>query len=414
MLVLTLLSVLLAPTDSKISMLDGQTHSGTLIAISETDVEITESGALVKLPIADMMAIEFYGTAPAASDESQMLILTDGSQLHSSSIARTAKSLTAKTVLFGPVDTKVDAIHAVRLQSENPAYAQQWGTFLKRDSEKDNLIIAKRDGSGLDFLTGIVSNVTSQHVEFLLDGETIPVPAERVYGIVFGRAVGSRPGTTGPNAAIQLTSVAGDLFNAKTITLEGDTLKAEAAWGQLLSIPLNQLLKIDLSSGRIQFLSEMPARLERFDGIDPENSLFAGLISPEQQKLLFGPQRNMTIERHSRLRLRGREFASGLCIHSRSEMQWDLEKRFSAMDCIVGVDDEVAFNGSHAVALKITGDDNVLFEKLIATSDDPLPLRLSLEGVETLTILVDFGDGSSVCDWLDIADARLVIAKDKP
>ena len=84
------------------------------------------------------------------------------------------------------------------------------------------------------------------------------------------------------------------------------------------------------------------------------------------------------------------------------------------MDCVVGVDDEVAFSGSHAVALKITGDDTVLFEKLITTADDPLPLKLSLEGVSTLAILVDFGDGSSVCDWLDIADARLVIAKDKP
>ncbi|MEI6540817.1 MAG: NPCBM/NEW2 domain-containing protein [Planctomycetota bacterium] len=122
----------------------------------------------------------------------------------------------------------------------------------------------------------------------------------------------------------------------------------------------------------------------------------------------------MTIERQSKLRLRGREFARGLCIHSRSELQWELKKQFSAMDCVVGVDDEVAFNGSHAVLLKIMGDDNVLFEKLIATSDDPLPLRLALDGVSKLTILVDFGDGSSVCDWLDIAEARLVIAKEKP
>ncbi|MEJ7590320.1 MAG: NPCBM/NEW2 domain-containing protein [Planctomycetaceae bacterium] len=414
MLVLTLLAVLLAPTDSKISMLDGQTHSGALSAISASDVELTENGALIKLPIDDVMAIEFSVTAPATSEESQMLLFSDGSQLQGTSVARTAKSLTAQTVLFGTIDAKIDAIHAVRLQADNPSYTQQWNTFLKRESEKDNLVVAKRDGSGLDFLAGIVSSVTSENVEFLLDGETIPVPAERVYGIVFGRPAGSKTGTAGQNLAIRLTSVAGDVLNAKSIVLEGDQLKAESAWGQVVSVPLNQLQKIDLSSGRIQFLSEIPALVERFDGIDPENSLFAGLIAPEQQKLLFGPQRNMTIERHSRIRLRGREFTKGLCIHSRSELQWELEKRFSAMECVVGVDDEVAFNGSHAVALKITGDDNILFEKLIATTDDPVPLRLPLEGVSTLTILVDFGDGSSVCDWLDIADARLIIAKDKP
>lgn len=409
MFTLTLLTALLIPTDSKISMLDGQAHSGSLVAVSSTDVEITENGANVKLPIDDVMVIEFPATAASKSDETQLLFFTDGSQIHGTAIARTAKSLTAQTSLFGAVDASVESIHAVRLQAENSAFTQQWNTFLKRDAEKDNLVVAKRDGSGLDFLAGIVSNVTATQVEFLLDGETIPVPAERVYGIVFARTK-----KVATPATIQLTSAVGDVLAAKSITLENDQFKAETAWGQSVSISLNSVQKIDLSSGRIQFLSDMPTLAERFDGVDPENSLFAGLIDADQQKLLFGPQRNTTIERQSRLRLRGREFAKGLCIHSKTEMQWDLEKKFSAMECLVGIDDEVAFNGSHAVALKITGDGNVLFEKLIATTDDPLPLRLSLDGVSELTVLVDFGDGSSVCDWLDIADAKLVIAKEKP
>lgn len=410
MLTLTLLAALLAPTDSKISMLDGQAHSGALVAVSSADVEITENGANVKLPIDDVMVIEFPATASITSEETQMLFFSDGSQVHGTGISRTAKSLTAQTTLFGAVDASVDSIHAVRLQAENSAFTQQWNTFLKRDAEKDNLVVAKRDGSGLDFLAGIVSSVTATQVEFLLDGETIPVPAERVYGIVFARTKNASPA----HATIQLTSSVGDMLAAKSITLEGDQFKTETAWGQTVLIPLNSVQKIDLSSGRIQFLSDLPALAERFDGVDPENSLFSGLINADQQKLLFGPQRNTTIERQSRLRLRGREFAKGLCIHSKTEMQWDLEKKFSAMECLVGIDDEVAFNGSHAVALKITGDGNVLFERLIATTDDPLPLRLSLEGVSELTVLVDFGDGSSVCDWLDIADAKLVIAKEKP
>jgi hypothetical protein len=40
-------------------------------------------------------------------------------------------------------------------------------------------------------------------------------------------------------------------------------------------------------------------------------------------------------------------------------------------------------------------------------------LQLPLSGVSTLTILVDFGDNESTCDWLDLADAKLLIAKDK-
>ena len=82
-------------------------------------------------------------------------------------------------------------------------------------------------------------------------------------------------------------------------------------------------------------------------------------------------------------------------------------------EILAGIDDEVAFSGKHIVALKISGDGNVLFEKNISTTDDPLPLQLPLNGVSTLTILVDFGDNESTCDWLDLADAKLLIAKDK-
>ena len=95
-----------------------------------------------------------------------------------------------------------------------------------------------------------------------------------------------------------------------------------------------------------------------------------------------------------------------------TEITWALDGRFSSLDCLTGIDDEVAFNGTHAVLLKITGDDQVLFEKLVNTSDEPLSLKIPLDGVSTLKVLVDFGDDDSVCDWLDLADAKLVIAKD--
>lgn len=415
MIVLTVLAALLIQTDAKVSMLNGQEHKGALTSISESEVALLQGGAEIILPVDEVMAIDFPAATPVVSDEVQMLFLSDGSMIHATSVARNAMSLSAMTSLCGKIEVAVEDIRAVRLQTENPIYAQQWSTFLKRESDKDNLVVAKRDGSGLDFLSGIVNTIDTEQIGFLLDGESIPVPAERVYGIVFGRRPGSKETSPASRAVIQLMSTAGDIVAARTVVSVDDQVQVLSGWNQQLSVPIARLQKIDLSSGRIQFLSDMPTLAERFDGVDPENSLFTGLIDREQQLMLFGPQRNTTMERtsQSRIRLRGREFSKGLCIHSRTEMKWSLDKRFSAMECIVGIDDEVAFNGAHAVALKITGDDAVLFEKLISTTDDPLPVRLQLEGVTLLTILVDFGDGSSVCDWLDIADAKLVIAKEK-
>ena len=410
---ISLLALLLAPADAKVSMLDGQMRSGQLMAISSKELSLQENGADARIPLSDVLAVEFPSVVPAAAAETQLLLLADGSRLFASNMARTAKTVKAQSAWLGSLEMDSAAIHAVRLQAENPAFSQQWATFLRRESEKDLLIVAKRDATGLDFLAGVVSTVGGDQIEFLLDGETIPVPAARVYGIVFGKPpVSAEAQRVAVGSGARLIGAQGDILSAMALTLEGDQLQIESGWGQTLKIPMNRLQKIDLSTGRIQYLSELAAIEEQFDGVDPENSLLAGLIDKEQQRLLFGPRRDTTIERQSKLRLRGREFDKGLCIHSRTEITWALDGRFSSLECLVGIDDEVAFNGAHAVLLKITGDGQVLFEKLVNTSDEPQSLKLPLDGVSTLKVLVDFGDGDSVCDWLDLADAKLVIAKE--
>lgn len=411
---LTILALIFAPGDVTVGTLDGQSRSGQLIQISASDVVLAENGTESKLPLADVMAIDFPNTVLAPAEEPQLLTLNDGSQLHGSAVSRTAKQLTVQSSTLGKLDIDNRAISAVRLQADNPVFRNQWNTFLKRESDKDLLIVAKRDGSGLDFLAGVVSTISSEKTEFLLDGDTVPVPAARVYGVVFATPVNSDPSQPQViRSNVRVTSARGDAIGAKSVSLIGDKLLIEAEWGQSLEIPIDQVQKVDLSGGRIQFLSDLAPIEERFDGVDPEGSLLSGLISREQQMLLFGPRRDSTMERQSKIRLRGREFSKGLCIHSRTEITWALDQKFTALDFLIGVDDEVAFNGAHSVAIKIAGDGNVLFEKLIATTDEPIPVRLPLDGISTLSVLVDFGDNDSTCDWLDLADARLVIAKEK-
>lgn len=401
-------------TNTKVSMLDGTVHQGTLTLISPEEVELQVDASSVKLPISDVMLVDFPETKSVVSDEPQIVSLVDGSQLNCSGASRTAMELTVSSATFSELKIANKNVRSIRLQADNPAYRSQWNTFLKRGTDKDLLIVAKRDGSGLDFLAGVVSAIGSEKTEFLLDGETVPVPAARVYGVVFA----STPSTEAAQP-VNLTSAArvashnGDQFAASTIRFSNGAFEIETAWGQSLQVASTLIRSIDLSSGRVQYLSDLEPLEERLDGIDPEGSLLAGLIDKEEEALLFGPRRDTTMERTSRLRLRGREFLKGLCIHSRTEISWALDEKYTSLDCLVGIDDEVAYSGKHIVALKITGDGSILFEKNIATTDDPLPLQLPLNGVSTLTILVDFGDNESTCDWLNLADAKLLIAKDK-
>ena len=401
-------------SDVRMSMLDGQTREGQLTSISGENISFNENGMSVNLGMTDVLAVEISAAKTVPPQDPQVLSLNDGSRLHGSAIVRSAKELTIESPGLGRVSVDSRQVQSVRLQSDNPAYRAQWATFLQRESEKDLLVVAKRDGTGLDFLAGVVTSIGAEKIEFLLDGENVPVPSTRVYGVVFAKAAAEGSEQAGTKSTIRVTSVSGDLLAAKSVSLENEKLQIESAWGQSLTVPLEQIQKIDLSGGRVQFLSDLEPLEERFDGVDLEGDLLSGLTDKEQQKLLFGPRRDTTMERHSKIRLRSREYSRGLCIHSRTEISWALDQQYSSLDCIAGIDDEVAFNGLYKVGLKISGDDRVLFEQIIATTDEPISLHLPVDGVSTLTILVDFGDKDSTCDWLDLADARLIIAKDKP
>lgn len=397
------------PTDVQITRLSGATETGTLESISTESLMMQSGGQTITVPMGDLLLITMAGAGGAAPVDPQRLILRDGSEISGTAGSRTAKAVSLTSGGLGTLEIPVEAVESIRLQADNPAFRTQWETFRKRETTKDLLIVAKRDGSGLDFLAGVVSSFNGEKLEFLLDGETVPVPLARVYGVVFGKADGAAPPAK-PAGKVSLGT--GDQLAVKEFTTSAGHLQVITTWDQTIPVALDAVRQIDLSGGRLTYLSDLASLDEKFLGADPENSLLAGLATDEQQQLLFGPRRDITIQRQSKLRLRGREFSKGLCIHSKTEMSWALDQKYRSLECLAGIDDEVASNGTHAVQLIIKGDDKVLLDRMISSTDEPIPVQLSVEGVSTLRVTVDYGDGESICDWLDLADAKLLLLQE--
>ena len=410
MLLISLLSMLLTSQEVRISTLDGQTIDGSLTAIAADAVTIQAASGEQKIALETIMALDVKRVAspqnadPEATQPSQQVLLHDGSLISGTSVTRTAQQLSVVSAEFGELRIPTTAVRAVRLQPDDPKYSGQWATFLQREGDKDLLIIRKRSGDGLDFLPGIITAISAEQVGFLLDGDNVPVPAARVYGMVF-----AKPTAPISQVGISLLTLTNEQLRAASMTSDGTALQIVTAWDQPIHISLDRLQRIDFSSGRIRYLSDLPPIREVFMGIDPEGSLFSGLIDKETAQLMYGPRRDTTIDPVVPIRLRGRRFEKGLCIHSKTSIEWPLDRKFSSLDAIVGVDDEVAFNQVSQVSLTIFGDGEVLFQKVFTTSEDPVPVKVRLEGVSTLKILVDYADNDSTCDWLDLADAKLIL-----
>lgn len=405
----TMALMLQSAGDVKITGLDGNSIDGQLRSISSGQVTVETAGGAQSLALDAVMAIDLISGDAKSSDpalavaDAGQIWMHDGSRVAASAVTRTAQDFLFDSPVLGEQSLPAEAVRAVRLAVDDKSLTSQWQTFLQRDGQKDLLIVPKRDGSGLDFLAGIVSAISTEQVSFLLDGDTIPVPIARVYGVVFASPVER---SNKPQSVVQLRS--GDQLAAKAILFDGAQFRITSSWGSEVRLNTDVIRRIDFSSGRIQYVSDLEPLREEFDGIDPDGSLFSGLIDPATARMMYGPRRDSTMDPRQKIRLRNRRFDKGLCLHSRTTLSYALDRNYESLEAIVGVDDEVAFNQVSQVSLKISADGEVVFEKVFQTDEDPVNLKLPMAGVSTLTILVDYADGDSSCDWLDLADAKLI------
>jgi hypothetical protein len=87
-------------------------------------------------------------------------------------------------------------------------------------------------------------------------------------------------------------------------------------------------------------------------------------------------------------------------------MTYRLDEPFERFHAMAGIDDRLRPRGN--IELRILGDDRVLYHATIAGTDAARPIDISLKGVRTLTIVVDFGSDLDVGDHLILAEAKLL------
>ncbi|HCK52637.1 MAG TPA: hypothetical protein DIC23_05425, partial [Planctomycetaceae bacterium] len=116
--------------------------------------------------------------------------LADGSQLSCRALAATPRQVKLQTEHLGELAVPAAKVSAVRFGKAGQGVTESWLELLGRPIKRDRLVILK--GKTLDYLDGVVGAITDKHVNFLLDGDEIPVPLSRVYGVIFFRKPGGR------------------------------------------------------------------------------------------------------------------------------------------------------------------------------------------------------------------------------
>tara|TARA_B100000809_G_scaffold142555_1_gene140035 strand:- start:3181 stop:4377 length:1197 start_codon:yes stop_codon:yes gene_type:complete len=386
--------LLLAPAEVTIESLDGSRTTGQLISLSGDMLTVESSEGPVEIPFQQLLTVQpITPPDPLPAEASSWIELLDGSLLEATAVEIKEGTLEATIRSGARVSIKTRNIRYTRLVELDPEKLADFQQITKAEAEGDVLIIRRPSGA-LDELEGIVHSLDDTILVFEFDDEKIQVERTKIAGIRYFQA-GSRK-LPEPRC---LVSLAGNVtLFATTLELAEQQLTVTCSAGPKVTIPLDQLVKLDFSAGNLVYLSDL----------EPETIKWTPYLSTgkvnERLTRLYRPRRDRTLSGKA-LVLANQSFPKGLAIHSRTEMTYRLTSEFQVFQSLVGIDPALGENGD--VDLVVIGNGKQLFRKKITGKDEAIELKIDVRGVSRLTILVDFGEQLDIGDHLLLCNARL-------
>lgn len=240
-----------------------------------------------------------------------------------------------------------------------------------------------------DALPCVVQEVGPDAVKIRSELGQLSIKSERLLHLRFAAIPGPKEEETAVLAVVE--SVHGELLTGQIESATAETLVIRRQSGQTARFPLETIERISFKNGAVVFLSDL----------EPER-----VVETPFFDVVYPYRKDRSVD-GAALKLRGKVFRKGLGVHSKSELTYALDGKFSRVQAVIGIDDEVGKKGN--VIFAVLGDGKELYRSPeIVGGADPVALDVKLEGVSRLTLRVDFGRDFHIADHADWADARLV------
>ncbi len=383
-----------AGPEVQVGTVDGVTHKGSLQRLSVDKLTLATPEGDVSLPLEQLLTVTAVARLPDVKDvEAQMawIELVDGSRIGATEL--TIKDGQASLASGSRTDQiPVAVIRSIRFSKPDET-ANSWPAEIADEPATDLLAVRKKDS--VDFMEGAIEGVTSEHVLFKVDGETIPVKRAKVDGFILAHKAADKL----PDAVAVVQDGAGWKLRAKAVLLDEGTLKVITPSGEEFTRPISGVTEIDFASGRIAYLSDLePDSVQWTPFLDTGNT-------PKAIAQYYAPRRDDGRE-HQPIRVGGKVYAKGMSLYSRTQLVYRLPAGMKKFQATAGIDDSVRDAGN--VVLQISADGKRLFDQSIAGKDAPVDINLDIAGAKRLIILVDFGNDGDAGDYLNLADARML------
>ncbi|MBM3891569.1 MAG: hypothetical protein FJ388_20850, partial [Verrucomicrobia bacterium] len=353
---------------------------------SERTVELAE---LSKLPIAQVEELRLADPPPADRWRLGYLVQTTaGDSLRTERLRLRNDRLLVETPLAGLTELPLHAAALIWLTppATIPDATRREIERTATGTLRQDTVFVRKEGEWVK-VEGILQSLDENRVVFRWQETEREIPLTLAAAIALA---GSRPPVAPRETLAAVHGRDGSClvgavrsWTAESITLDSPALGA-------VTMPLDGVAVLDAIWGRSVFVSDL----------EPATVNEAGYYGTK-----FPWRRNASVS-GGPLMLRGHVFERGLGVHSRSSLTYRLDKKFSLLTGMIGLNDGASALG-HAEFV-VRGDGKELFRTAMAAGEAPKPLRVNVSGMEKLELLVDFGRNEDTGDHADWAELRLV------
>ena len=257
---------------------DGNKIRGKLSGFTADALLLDQAGKPMTVPFLDLSSMR--PTEAEARAQPQMQIeLTNGSRIHAQDLKLDDDGVLIEPRRQDSLLAPVHKVRAIRFRRPSSNTDAKWLGLVNAERRGDMLVI-RRPGNKLDPQQGIILAINSITVVFDLDGTKIDAPIDQLEGLVFGgnTAVDETP-------PIRVTDIYGSSWAIQGISPNQATQPIKVQLDDQLehAIPLDQIARIDWSSGISMLAMEKPVK-STFKSYLPTQ------LDPSLLNRFFGPQ----------------------------------------------------------------------------------------------------------------------------
>lgn len=384
----------------------GSSKTGELLSVKDGVIRIQAEDGPVDLPFKTLKGLTFNPPEGATFDPhtGPVVELVDGSKLAATTYAAKDGEAFIKTGQ-GEIKVSTRRVKAVLLRNQRnfPSLQETWRALLDGPRTGDLVVVRRtRDAGGerventLDQLDCVLYDMDAKQLTFARDGNRRQVPLEKLEGVVYFHP--QAPELASPLAVIQTHDDAE--FAAHQWQSDGEKVSIETRAGVAVTLAASEIKRVRFEGGDVVYLSDLKPQSIQWRPFIPTQ------IGSERLEKLYAPRFDEANNGDPlRLEPGGDVYEKGIALHSRTELIYRLTQPYKRLQADVGLDPRFRHAGN--VELVISSEKGQLFRKAVTPDAPRFELDVDIDGARRLTIVVDFGEGWDVSDYLNLCDARV-------